>query len=150
MLNRCEFIGHLGRDPEARTTQSGVKVVALSIGVSRKWKDASGQQKEATEWVRANVWGSSKGDGLAGVAEKYLRKGSKLYIAGRMETRKWQDQSGQDRYSTEIVVSELELLDSRNADDRYDGRQSGNQDSGTRGGGGGWEPPSDFDDEIPF
>ncbi len=146
MLNRCEFIGHLGRDPESRTTQSGVKVVALSIGVSRKWKDGNGQQKEATEWIRANVWGSSKGDGLAGVAEKYLRRGSKLYIAGRMETRKWQDQSGQDRYSTEIMVSELELLDSRDGGSgdgvRKDATTAPRDD-------GGWSS-DDFGDEVPF
>jgi len=156
MLNRCEFIGNLGKDPEARTTQSGVKVVSLSVGVSRKWKDASGQQKEQTEWVRANVWGSSKGDGLAGVAEKYLSKGSKVYIAGRMETRKWSDQQGQDRYSTEINVTELELLDSKRDSDG--GHQSGGSSGGyggnqrqERGGnGGGWEPPPDLNDEIPF
>lgn len=141
MLNRCEFIGHLGRDPEVRTTQSGVKVVGLSIGVSRKWKDSSGQQKEQTEWVRANVWGSSKGDGLAGIAERYLKKGERVYIAGRMETRKWQAQDGSDRYSTEINVNELELLGSRD----------GGGDSSIRHGGGN-EPGSDddFGDSIPF
>jgi len=111
MLNRCEFIGHLGKDPEPRTA-NGTKVVSLSIGVTRKWKDASGEKKEATEWVRCNVWGSSKGDGLAGVAEKYLKKGSKVYVAGRMETRKY-EKDGIERYSTEINVQEMELLDSR-------------------------------------
>ncbi len=147
MLNRCEFIGNLGKDPEVRSTQSGIKVAGISVGVSRKWKDASGQPKEQTEWVRANIWGNTKGDGLAGVAEKYLSKGSKVYIAGRMETRKWTDQQGAERYSTEINVTELELLDSRKPDDAPP-RQS--QESHRGGGGGGWEPPADLDDEIPF
>lgn len=148
MLNRAEFIGNLGRDPECRTTQSGIKVVSLSIGVTRKWKDRDGQQKEQTEWVRANVWGSSSGDGLAGVAERFLKKGSKVYIAGRMETRKWQDKDGKDQYSTEINVQEIELLDSR--DGRSDERGAGNQQRSGGGGGTGWEPPPDLDEDIPF
>ena len=147
MLNRAEFIGNLGKDPEIRTTQSGIKVAALSVGVSRKWKTANGEQKEQTEWVRANVWGSSKGDGLAGVVEKYLAKGAKVYIAGRMETRKWQDKDGNDRYSTEINVTELEMLSTRADGDN----RERDQDDPQRGGGrGGWEPPADLDDEIPF
>jgi len=112
MLNRCEFIGNLGNDPEVRNTNSGSKIVGLSIGVTEKWKDRnSGEQKEKTEWVRCQIFN----EGLAGVAEKYLKKGSKVYISGSMQTRKWQDQSGQDRYSTEIILSgfdaKLVLLD---------------------------------------
>lgn len=153
MLNRCEFIGNLGKDPEVRTTQSGVKIVGLSVGVTRKWK-SNGEQKEATEWVRANVWGNQQGDGLAGVAERFLEKGSKVYIAGRMETRKWQDQQGQDRYSTEINVQELELLSSRQDGGSQGGQHSeggsSNYGGGRGGNGGGWNPPDDFDDSIPF
>ena len=136
MLNRCEFIGNVGQDPEIRSTQDGKKVANISLGVSEKWKTASGESKEKTEWVRATIWSSNKGDGLAGVVEKYVYKGSKLYIAGRMETRKWQDKDGNDRYTTEIRVSDLELLDSAN-------RNGGEQRAST-------PLPVDLDDEIPF
>ena len=144
MLNQCQFIGHLGKDPEARTTQNGVKVVNISLGVSRKWKDSNGDQKEQTEWVRGIIWGSSKGDGLAGVVERFCSKGSKLFIQGRMETRKWQDKDGCDRYSTEIVVSDVELLDGK--------QSSGSSDIGSTGNGSsnGWDSPADLDDSIPF
>lgn len=147
MLNRCEFIGNLGRDPEVRSTPNGAKVVNLSLGVTRKWKDAQGQQKEQTEWVRANVWSGRNGDGLAGVAERFLRKGSRCYIAGRMETHKWQDQQGNDRYRTEINVNELELLDPPR---QQQGGQSGGYDQGGYGGQGHEPPPMDDDSEIPF
>ena len=144
MLNRCEFIGNLGRDPEMRRTSSGKAVANLSVGVGRKYKDDKGRPQEKTEWVRCIIWGNSKGDGLAGVAEKYLRKGSKVFIAGRMATKKWQDKAtGQDKYSTEIVVNELEMLDSKN--EANEGASSSN---------GSQQAPSpsmdDFEDEIPF
>lgn len=100
MLNEVTLIGNLGRDPEVRTTQSGEKVANLRLAVSQTWKDReTGERKERTEWVPVTVWGA-----LAGIAEKYLRKGSKVYVAGEFRTRKWQDQSGQDRYTTEVVL----------------------------------------------
>ena len=100
MLNRCEFIGNLGRDPEVRSTQSGDKVASLSIAVSEAWKDKNtGEKRERTEWVPITIWGP-----LAKVAEQYLRKGSKIYVAGKFQTRKWQDQSGNDRWTTDVVL----------------------------------------------
>jgi len=112
MLNRCEFIGNLGNDPEVRNTQSGAKIVGLSIGVTEKWKDKNtGEQKEKTEWVRCQIFN----EGLAGVAEKYLKKGSKVYISGSMQTRKWQDKDGSDRYTTEIVADRMQMLGGKDA-----------------------------------
>lgn len=113
MLNRCEFIGNLGRDPEARTTTAGKRVVSFSLAVTEKWKDQSGERRERTEWVPVVIWN----EGIGRVAEQYLRKGSRCYVAGQMQTRKWQDQSGNDRYTTEIVLNQFDgkllLLDSR-------------------------------------
>lgn len=105
-LNRAELIGNLGSDPEVRTTNNGSKVVTLSVATSESWKDKStGEKVEKTEWHRVVIFGGVDSDGLAGVAEQYLKKGSKVYVEGQIKTRKWQDQSGQDRYSTEIVLS---------------------------------------------
>ena len=117
-VNRATILGNLGQDPEVRATPSGVKVVTMSVATSEKWRDKNtGEQKERTEWHRVTVWGTSEHDGLAGVAEKFLKKGSKVYLSGQIETRKWTDQQGIDRYSTEIVLrgfgSELVLLDSQ-------------------------------------
>lgn len=116
MLNRCEFIGHLGADPEVRALPSGGKVANLRLAVSEHWKDkATGERKEKTEWIAITIFS----EGLAGVAEKYLRKGSKVYVSGQWQTRKWTDQSGADRYSTECVLqgfdSKLVMLDGKSA-----------------------------------
>ena len=113
-LNKVIIIGNLGRDPEVRTFQNGGKVVNLRIATSEKWRDKdSGEQRERTEWHSVAIFA----DGIAKVAEQYLRKGSKVYLEGQLETRKWQDQSGQDRYSTEIVLrpykGELVMLDGK-------------------------------------
>ena len=148
MLNRCDFIGNLGRDPECRTFQNGNKVVNLRLACTEKWKDReTGEKKERTEWVSVAIFGP-----LVNVAESYLRKGSKVYISGKMQTRKWQDQSGQDRYSTEVVLqgpdAKLVMLDGPS------GGQS-NQDSGSGGYGGDYgsqqeQSSRDLDDSIPF
>ncbi len=111
-VNKVILVGNLGRDPESRSFQNGGKVVELRIATSESWKDRnSGERKEKTEWHTVKIFN----DGLAGVAERYLRKGSKVYIEGALATRKWQDQSGADRYSTEITLqgfnSVLVLLD---------------------------------------
>ena len=156
-VNKVILIGNLGRDPEVRTFQNGGKVCNLRIATSDSWKDKNtGERRERTEWHSVAIFSEH----LAGIAEQYLRKGSKVYIEGQLETRKWQDQSGNDRYSTEIVLrpyrGELTLLDSRG--------DSGGGDSG--GGSGGYmaDPQSgagdsgpgqpvsagDMDDEIPF
>ena len=159
-VNKVILIGNLGRDPEVRTFQNGGKVCNLRIATSETWKDRNtGERRERTEWHSVAIFSEP----LARVAEQYLRKGSKVYIEGQLETRKWQDQSGQDRYSTEVVLrpyrSELTMLDGR---DGGGGGGSYGGDSGggsmgydDRGGdfGGGSSAPApsrDLDDEIPF
>ena len=161
-VNKVILIGNLGRDPEVRTFQNGGKVCNLRIATSETWKDRNtGERREKTEWHSVAIFQ----EGLVRVAEQYLRKGSKVYIEGQLQTRKWQDQSGQDRYSTEVVLQgyggTLTMLDGR------DGPQSGGGDfggggggqmgydegpsGGGYGGGGGAPAPSrDLDDEIPF
>jgi len=143
-VNKVILIGHLGRDPEARSFSNGGKVVNLRLATSETWRDkATGERKERTEWHAVSILN----EGLAKVAEQYLRKGSKVYIEGQLETRKWQDQSGADRYTTEIVLrpyrGELTLLDGRSEGDRPQ-RESDQ--------GGGYAPPDrdDLDSEIPF
>ena len=134
-VNKVIIVGNLGRDPEVRSFQNGGKVVNLRIATSETWRDkSSGERKERTEWHSVAIFNEN----IAKVAEQYLKKGSKVYVEGQLETRKWQDQSGQDRYTTEVVIrpyrGELTLLD---------GRDGG-------GGGGGAGGRSDMDDEIPF
>jgi single-strand DNA-binding protein len=116
--NLVILVGNVGGDPEVRTTEGGTKVVTLSVATSERWTDRnSGEKKEKTDWHRCVIWGGKDGDGLAGVAEKYIRKGSKVYVEGKLQTRKWQDQSGVDRYSTEVVLNgfgaNLVLLDGK-------------------------------------
>lgn len=131
-LNRVSLLGRLGADPEIRTTQSGEKVANLRIATGEQWKDkATGEKKERTEWHSVVVWGA-----LAGVAERFLSKGARVYVEGAQRTRKWQDQSGNDRYSTEVVLSgfgaRLDVIDwpegsgggaSRGQEDSYGGDQ---------------------------
>ena len=147
-VNKVTLIGNLGRDPEVRSTQDGMKIVNLSLATSDNWKDRnSGERRERTEWHRVVIFNEN----LARVAEQYLRKGSKIYVEGQLQTRKWTDQNGQDRYTTEVVLQryrgELTMLDGRG-----EGGGGGfKQDQGY--GGGGAAPvggPSDLDDEIPF
>jgi single-strand DNA-binding protein len=159
-VNKVILVGNLGRDPEVRTFQNGGKVCNLRIATSENWKDrTTGERKEKTEWHSVAIFSEP----LARIAEQYLKKGSKVYIEGALETRKWQDQSGQDRYTTEIVLrpyrGELTLLDGRDgggggggyADDRggYDDPRGG-YGGGPSSGGGGRAPAGDIDDEIPF
>lgn len=150
MLNRCEFIGNLGADPETRTFQNGGKVTNLRLACSEKWKDReTGERKERTEWVSVAVFGP-----LADVAANYLRKGSKVYIAGKLTTRKWQDQNGQDRYSTEITLqgpqAQLTMLESPGGQDRQGGYDSGGYDQRQDGYGEQQRQPRELDDEIAF
>lgn len=159
-VNKVIIVGNLGRDPEVRTFQNGGKVCNLRIATSENWKDRNtGERKERTEWHSVAIFSEP----LAKIAEQYLRKGSKVYIEGQLETRKWQDQSGQDRYSTEVVLrpyrGELTLLDGRSSGggggDGYMADQGGGSSGGGQGGGyGGAGGPggatSDMDDEIPF
>lgn len=167
-VNKVILVGNLGRDPEVRSFQNGGKVCNLRIATSENWRDRqSGERKERTEWHTVAIFSEP----LVKIAEQYLRKGSKVYIEGQLETRKWQDQSGQDRYSTEIVLrpfrGELTLLDGRGEggggggsqgggyDGGYDegpsyGGQGGGQGGGRSGGGYGGGRSNDLDDEIPF
>ena len=161
-VNKVILIGNLGRDPEIRTFQNGGKVANLRIATSEQWKDRnSGERRERTEWHSVAVMS----EGLVNVVERFLKKGSKVYVEGQLETRKWQDQSGQDRYTTEVVLrgfnGTLQMLDGRGEGG------GGSRDQGGYGGGGysgggddyGQSAPaspasgggrSDYDDEIPF
>jgi len=149
-VNKVILIGHLGKDPESRNFQSGGKLVNMSIATSESWKDkSSGERKERTEWHNVVVMN----DGLVKVAEQYLKKGSKVYIEGQLRTRKWQDQAGNDRWSTEIVLgafnASLVLLDRREADPgRHDYSSYGESRGGS--GGTGRAPVDDLDDDVPF
>jgi len=156
-VNKVILVGNLGRDPEIRSTQDGTKVANLSLATSETWRDRnSGERRERTEWHRVVIFNEK----LCEVAEKYLRKGSKIYIEGQLQTRKWTDKEGQDRYSTEVVLQrfrgELTMLDGRQdgagggySDDSGPGAGGGGFGGGGSGGGGGGGG-SDLDDEIPF
>ncbi|MGY6769268.1 single-stranded DNA-binding protein [Komagataeibacter sp. NFXK3] len=174
-VNKVILVGNLGKDPEVRNSQSGAKIVSLTLATSDTWNDrASGERRERTEWHRVVIFNERLGD----VAERFLRKGRKVYLEGTLQTRKWTDQSGQDRYTTEVVIDrfrgELVLLDSNRGGDAgggddmgggYGGGGGGGYSAPARsqpqpqrnerpaGGGGGWDAPaggSDLDDEIPF
>lgn len=158
-VNKVILVGNLGNTPEIRTMQSGDKVANLSIATSETWKDkATGERKEKTEWHRVVVFNP----GIVKVCENYLQKGSKVYIEGELQTRKWADQaSGQDKYSTEVVLrpyrGELTMLDSRNSgggaaaggDTGFGAPQASNDGFGTPQAGGATQV-EDLDDEIPF
>ena len=154
-VNKVIIVGNLGNDPDIRSFPNGGKVANLSIATSERWRDKnSGENRERTEWHRIAIYNEA----LVRVAEQYLKKGSKVYIEGQLETRKWQDQSGQDRYTTEIALrpfrSELHMLDSRGGEGggNYGGNVQGSAPQQSSGGGGypGPAGPSDLDDEIPF
>ena len=155
-VNKVILVGNVGQDPEVRQFQNGGQVCSFSIATSENWKDKNtGERREKTEWHRISVFN----EGLIRVVQNYVKKGSKLYIEGQLETRKWQDQNGQDRYSTEVVLrgfgATLTMLDSRNS-----GGGGYSQDSvayGNQGQGGprqmdgpAQDFSQDFDDEIPF
>lgn len=155
-LNKVQLLGHLGADPEVRSFQSGDKVANLRLATSESWKDKqTGEKKEATEWHSVAVFG----DGLVGVVERYLRKGSKVFLEGQLRTRKWQDQAGNDRYSTEIVLrpyaGQLILLGDpgqgggqRGGGDQSGGGYGGGSSSGGSGWGGGGSTCGGFDDDL--
>lgn len=155
-VNKVILIGHLGADPETRTFQNGGKVCNLRLATSETWKDRNtGERREKTQWHSVVI----ANEGLVRIAEQYLRKGSKVYIEGKLETRKWQDQSGADRYTTEITLrpynGELTLLDRREQGGAQGGGSGGGYGGGASGGagqGGDQNPGGSggFDDEIPF
>jgi len=162
-VNKVILVGNLGRDPEVRFAQDGTKIVNLSVATSESWKDkSSGERREKTEWHRVVIFN----DRLADVAERFLRKGSKVYLEGALQTRKWTGNDGIEKYTTEVVLQryrgELTMLDSRNEgggggyggggssygseSDGGSGGYGGGSDSGPAGGA----PGGDLDDEIPF
>ncbi|BDW98961.1 single-stranded DNA-binding protein [Maricaulis maris] len=162
-VNKVILVGNLGRDPEIRRMNNGDPVVNLSVATSESWRDkSSGERREKTEWHRVVIFN----DNLAKVAENYLKKGSKVYVEGQLQTRKWTDQNGQEKYSTEVVLQrfrgELTMLDGRNeggSGGSFGGGSSGGYDEMGGGSGGGQRsvdgPKEDFrnadlDDEIPF
>jgi len=172
-INKVIIVGNLGKDPEVRTFANGGKVCNFSVATSESWKDKqSGERKEKTEWHNISIYN----EGLAAVAEKYLRKGSKVYLEGKLQTRKWQDQSGNDRYSTDVVLqgfdAKMEMLDSKpggggqggGSNDGWGGGQGGGAPSGGGGGNDSWGQTgggsgggqgggafdSDLDDDVPF
>jgi len=156
-VNKVILVGNLGRDPEIRSTQDGTRVANLSVATSESWRDkASGERRERTEWHRVAIFNEK----LVEIAEKYLRKGSKVYVEGALQTRKWTDQSGQEKYTTEVVLQrfrgELTMLDGRGGGGEApsEGEEVGGGYSGGGGGArssGGRAPAGgDLDDDIPF
>lgn len=130
-LNKVQAIGYLGRDPEMRYTTGRSAVTNFSIAVTRSWKDKSGEAQEETEWFKVVAW-----DKLGEICNQYLTKGARVYIEGRLATRKWTDKDGQDRYTTEVVAQDMIMLDSRSRDDAPTGRRN--------------QPVEMTDDDIPF
>jgi single-strand DNA-binding protein len=165
-VNKVILVGNLGKDPEIRSMQDGTKIVNLTLATSETWNDkASGERKEKTEWHRVAIFN----DRIADVAERYLKKGAKIYVEGALQTRKWTDQSGQERYTTEVVIGrfkgELTMLDTRGGEmgegggftprERAPARAAaGGARSPAAAGGPSWDAPrggaGDLDDEIPF
>lgn len=151
-INKVILVGNLGADPKVSNTSNGAKIVNLNIATSDTWKDkATGERKDRTEWHRVVIFNPQ----LADIAEKYLRKGSKVYLEGQLQTRKWEDNTGAERYSTEVVLQNfsgnLVLLDGRG-----DGAPAGGNDVFSGSGNSGWDaspaaaPSADLDDDIPF
>lgn len=165
-VNKVILVGNLGKDPEVRTTQDGTKIVNLTLATSENWTDrTSGEKKERTEWHRVVIFNDRIGE----VAERYLRKGRKVYVEGSLQTRKWTDQTGQERYTTEVVIGrfrgELVLIDSQRGEEGamaeaggggYQQRAPAQRPAAASAARGGsapsWEAPKggDLDDEIPF
>ena len=147
-INKVILVGNLGQDPETRYMPSGSAVTNFTVATNESWKDKqTGEQKERTEWHRVVMF-----DRLAEIAAEYLRKGSQVYIEGKLQTRKWQGQDGQDRYTTEIRANEMQMLGGRGGGGSFGGG-SGGGGGGQKGGGGNAPPqpgPDDFDDDIPF
>lgn len=155
-VNKVMLIGNLGRDPEIRTTQNGGKICNLSVATSESWNDkASGERKEKTEWHRVVVFNEN----IVKVCENYLKKGSKIFVEGQLETRKWTDQSGAEKYTTEVVLrnfrGELTMLDSKGGGGSSNDNRDAQPQAAAASSGGQWQQSSskgsnDFDDDIPF
>ncbi len=154
-VNKVILLGNLGRDPEVRFTQGGTPVANFTMATTERWNDPNGEKKEKTEWHRIVVWGKQ-----AEIAGEYLKKGSQVYVEGRLQTRKWQDKDGADKYTTEIVANQMQMLGSRQG--MGGGRGAEGPEAAEGGGGGGGARPAskpaaksggkfdDFEDDIPF
>ncbi|CAG0990784.1 Single-stranded DNA-binding protein [Burkholderiales bacterium] len=145
-INKVILIGNLGRDPEVRYLPNGDAVTNISVATTDTWKDKEGNKQEKTEWHRVTFYRR-----LAEIAGEYLKKGSQIYVEGRLETRKWQDKEGQDRYTTEIIASEMKMLGSRGGSGEPADRDAG-PSGGARPAGAPAKPSKldDFEDDIPF
>lgn len=143
MINKVILIGNLGADPEIRYTQNGTPVASFTVATTERWKGQDGQMQEQTEWHRITAW-----QRLAEICGEYLSKGSKVYIEGKLQTRKWQDQSGNDRYTTEIVAREMKMLSPRGGSGGSGGQGGGYNDGGY--GGGSFQEPPPMGDDVPF
>lgn len=157
-LNKIQLIGNLGNDPEVRSTSSGGRVATFSLATSRTWMGANNERQEKTEWHRCVVW-NTKFSQLADIVERYVKKGDKLYVEGRVEYRQWQDKDGQTRYSTEINVRELIMLSGPNRGGDFDDSPAGSRSRSApaRSAPGGGDDFEDFpgaledeDDDLPF
>lgn len=157
-LNKVTLIGNLGADPEIRTTTGGNKVASFSVATGRQWTSASGEKQEKTEWHKCVAW-NAKGTGLADVIERYVKKGDRIYVEGRVEYRQYEDKDKQTRYVTEINVREILLLGGRGGEGGFDGgsrpaRAAAGASAGSRAGSSsdGFEefPDSSDDDDLPF
>lgn len=148
MVNQCTFIGNLGADPEIRSFQSGGRVCNLRLAVNERWKDKDGQKQERTEWVPVSIFN----DGLVGVCERFLRKGSKVYVQGQWATRKWKDKDGNDRYSTEVVLrgfgGTLTMLDGKSDGGSNGERREPDGSQGHADNAGSFA--DELSDDIPF
>jgi len=155
-VNKVILVGNLGKDPEVRYMPSGDAITNITLATTDSWKDKNGEKQEKTEWHRVAFFGR-----LAEIAGEYLKKGSQVYVEGRLQTRKWQDKEGQDRYTTEIVADRMQMLGSRSGGGNYEVQDKApagaNRDSGPGEAGGGSKPAakkggdfSDFEDDIPF
>ena len=156
-LNKVTLIGNLGADPEVRSTSNGSRVATLSIATSRQWKSQSGEKQEKTEWHRVVLW-NNKGSTLADIAERYCKKGDKVYVEGAIEYRSWQDREGQTRYTTEIVARELILLSGKgDGGEAFTASAPARAAAGATSGTGGKQSLEEFpealdaeDDDLPF
>jgi single-strand DNA-binding protein len=148
-LNKVMLIGNLGKDPEMKYTPSGMPVTTFSVAVSRSWRTPEGENREETEWFRVVAWQK-----LAETCNEYLRKGMRVYIEGRLQTRKWTDQQGQERYTTEVVANEMVMLSGREEGGQAGGGGGGSRERGAaapaRGGGGDYDELGVEDEDIPF
>lgn len=150
-INRAIIVGRVGKDPEIKSFSNGGKIANFSIATTETWKDRqSGERRESTEWHNVTI----QSEGLVGIVEQYVKKGDLIGIEGSIKTRKWQDQSGNDRYSTEIVVTafggQLHILGSKKDSDRETSTSTRSQSQSSGNGGGGYGGNGDYDSEIPF